>query len=246
MRDLERSVCGCDYGGTSGTTRQEAEQIARSLALHPGKRLLDVGAGSGWPGLYVAKLTECDVTLLDIPLPAIRIARERSMADGLSGRCNVVVADAAAMPFMDASFDALSHSDLLCCTPDKLGVLRECRRVGRDGARMVFTVVAPAPSLSPAERQVAIASGPRFVDTPEDYGILLDRSAWDLLQRTDVTDEVLQYLSAELHGMNARAEELTELLGSDALKERMKRQEALISAIDAGFLRREMFVARAG
>ena len=178
MQELERSVCGCDYGSTSGTTRQEAEQVAQLLAMRRGERLLDVGAGSGWPGLYFAMMSECEVTLVDIPLPAVRIARERAIADGLTERCNVVVADAAAMPFWAASFDALSHSDLLCCTPDKIGVLRECRRVARDAARMVFTVISPVPTLSDAERRRAIASGPKFVDTPTDYAVLLDQSAW--------------------------------------------------------------------
>ena len=45
MRDLERSVCGCDYGSTSLTTRREAERIAQLLELRPAAKLLDVGAG---------------------------------------------------------------------------------------------------------------------------------------------------------------------------------------------------------
>lgn len=44
MRDLERSVCGCDYGSTCWTTRREAERIAQLLELRPAAKLLDVGA----------------------------------------------------------------------------------------------------------------------------------------------------------------------------------------------------------
>ena len=33
MRELERSVCGCDYGSTSWTTRVEAERIAPLLTV---------------------------------------------------------------------------------------------------------------------------------------------------------------------------------------------------------------------
>ena len=124
MRDLERSVCGCDYGSTSWTTRAEAERIAQLLELRPDAKLLDVGAGSGWPGLYLAQFTNCDVVLVDLSLAALRIALERATTDSLSQRCEVIAADGAALPFKDASFDALSHSDVLCCTPDKLGVLR--------------------------------------------------------------------------------------------------------------------------
>ena len=45
--EIERRVCGCDYGGTSWTTVDEARQAAGLLRLGPGKRLLDIGAGSG-------------------------------------------------------------------------------------------------------------------------------------------------------------------------------------------------------
>ena len=92
MREMERVVCGCDYGGTSWTTRAEAEQVGRLLRLCPGKWLLELGAGSGWPGLFLARTTGCTVTLVDVPLEAIRIAAERAMADQLDGACSAAVA----------------------------------------------------------------------------------------------------------------------------------------------------------
>jgi SAM-dependent methyltransferase len=245
MRDLERSLCGCDYGSTGNATRQEIERIAELLKLRPGAKLLDVGAGSGWPGLFLAKLTGCDVVVVDIPVAALRIALERANADGQSERCGVVAADGVALPFRDATFDALSHSDLLCCTPDKFGVLRACRRVARDDARTVFTVIAPAPSLTDAERRTAVACGPKFVDTADDYADLLDRSGWQLKERMDLTVELLQFVRAEFEGMQARADALTDLFGSDEFADRIKRQEAMIDAVGAGLLRRELFVALA-
>src|SRR5438046_357159 len=81
MRDLERSVLGSDYGGTSWTTRREAGQIAELLGLRAGMRLLDVGAGAGWPGLYLAQVTGCDVVLTDRPFVGLQIALERSATD---------------------------------------------------------------------------------------------------------------------------------------------------------------------
>src|SRR5439155_26723501 len=113
-------------------------------------------------------------------------------ADGQAQRCDAVAADGAALPFRDASFDALNHSDVLCCTPDKLGVLRACRRVAREGSRMAFTVVALAPSLTDTERRIAMESGPKFVDTEDDYEVLLGRSGWCLHERTDLTATLLQ------------------------------------------------------
>ena len=246
MRDLERSICGCDYGSTGNTTRQEAEEVSRLLDLRSGTKLLDVGAGSGWPGLYLAQLTGCDLVVVDIPLAVLRIARERAAADGLADRCRAVVADGAALPFRDASFDALNHSDLLCCTPDKAGVLAECRRVARDGARMTFTTISLAPSLTDSDRRTTIECAPRFVDSDDDCEVLLGRSGWCLQEQTDLTAAFLRFMQAELDGMTIRAEALAHVFGPVEFTERVKRQQAGIAVIAAGFLRRELFVARAG
>ena len=164
MLDIERAVCGCDYGGTSWTTRGEAGRVAELLELGPGKRLLDVGGGAGWPGLYLARTSGCDVTLVDIPEEGMRIAAGRAGADELPGDCWVAVADGGALPFKAGSFDAISHSDVLCCLEAKRTVLNACRQVIRREGRVVFTVVTIAPDLSPSQHDQAVEFGPPFVD----------------------------------------------------------------------------------
>jgi ubiquinone/menaquinone biosynthesis C-methylase UbiE len=73
-----------------------------------------VGAGSGWPSLYVARETGCQVVLSDIPREGMRIASERAVAEGLHERCWPVVADGSSLPFMSGQFDAVYHCDVLC------------------------------------------------------------------------------------------------------------------------------------
>ena len=95
MLSIERSVCGCDYGATSWTTQAEAQEMASLLQLERQTMLLDLGSGSGWPALYMAKITGCDVALVDLPVEGLRIARTRAQQDSNSGACWVAVADAA-------------------------------------------------------------------------------------------------------------------------------------------------------
>ena len=243
VRDLERSVQGCDYGATSWTTRREAGRIAELLALRPAVRLLDVGAGAGWPGLYLAQLTGCNVVLADLPLVGLQVALERAAADGFEERCRAVVADGAALPFAASSFDALSHSDVLCCMPAKLSMLCACRRVARSGARMVFSVIALAASLSASERQIAIESGPGFVDADGDYALLLEQSGWGVQERIDVTAEFAQTIRNSLEAMKLRVEALTAVLGVDEFANRVTRQQGTLAAVDRGLLKREIFAA---
>jgi SAM-dependent methyltransferase len=246
MREIERRVLGCDYGGTSWTTRDEAARIVDLLRLRPAVRLLDVGAGSGWPGLYLAKLANCEVVLVDVPITGLQIAIERATADDMRRQCEVAVADGAALPFSDRNFDALNHSDVLCCLAEKSRVLRECRRVARDGARMVFSVISPAPYLSAEQHRVAVQAGPPHVDAPADYGVLLREANWVLLERIDATEDFMRALRDRNEAVEAAKDALIEMLGSDEYDMRRKHRQDTMSAVADGLLRREIFVAQAG
>lgn len=113
-RDLERRVIGSDFGANGYTTVAQADLLAERLNLSPGKRLLDVGSGRGWPGLYLAKTTGCAVVLTDLPEEAMRSAAHRAGWEGLSDRAHITVASARRLPFEKASYDGIVHTDVLC------------------------------------------------------------------------------------------------------------------------------------
>lgn len=243
MRQIERRVCGCDYGGTSWTTRHEALEAGKELELGPGTRLLEVGAGSGWPGLYLAGKTGCDVTLVDLPFEGLRIAAERATADGLAGECWVAVADGAALPLESGCFDTVLYSDVLCCLEEKLSVLRECRRVLRTGGKMVFTVISIRPNLSPADYVRAAACGPPFIETAVDYPEMLRQAGWKIANHVDLTPDYEGSLKRFLHEEETHAEELRDLLGDADYLETLGRRRRTHSAIQEGLIQREMFSA---
>jgi SAM-dependent methyltransferase len=111
---LERDVIGGDYGANSYTTVKQADVLLKRLQLKRGQRLLDVGAGRGWPGLYLAKQSGCDVVLTDLPIEGISETRRRARKDRLHRRSDCVLAGGANLPFSPKSFDAIVHSDVLC------------------------------------------------------------------------------------------------------------------------------------
>jgi ubiquinone/menaquinone biosynthesis C-methylase UbiE len=243
MLEIERAVCGCDYGGTSWTTREEAERVGRLLGLRPGARFLDVGAGAGWPGVYMARVTGCDVALLDVPLEGLRIALRRAVAEQLSGDCWVMAADASALPLGNAGFDAIGHSDLLCCLEAKAAVLQECRRVVRADGRMAFTVISIAPALSPEDYRRAVQAGPLFKETAVPYPAMLEQTGWRITDHFDLTVEYAEAARRMLREEEARADRLARVLGAAELSDTLARRRRTIEALDRGLLRRELIVA---
>jgi ubiquinone/menaquinone biosynthesis C-methylase UbiE len=213
------------------------------LQLRPGVRLLEVGAGCGWPGLYLAKMSGCDIALVDLPLAGLRIAAERAVKDCISGACWIAVADAATLPFRGGSFDAVSHSDVLCCLREKRAALEACRRVVCDSGRMVFTVISVAPGLSPEDCRRAVASGPEFIVSETDYQTLLAQAGWTVLNCQDVTMDYAASCRRNLRADEERKEGLQTLLGAPALAERLAGWRSKITALDEGLLRRELFAA---
>jgi ubiquinone/menaquinone biosynthesis C-methylase UbiE len=245
MRTLEKAVLGCDFGGTSWTTRSQADKIPQALGLGPGTNLLEIGAGTGWPGLYMASQSGCEVTLLDIPVNALRQANQRAEEEKVESICRSVAASGTAMPFAAASFNAIGHSDVLCCLPDKLEMLKECRRVITDNAKMLFYVIAPKRGLSGPDLVEACEVGPPFVGVPDNYEALLDVSGWMVLENTDLTDDYLQALNRFVTGLEAGATEIRKLQGNDEFIDHLARRRSQIDAIERGLLERELFLVEA-
>ncbi len=110
---MEMEVFGASEGMRGYTTVAQADALAERLALRPGMRLLDIGAGRGWPGLYLARTTGCQVVLTDLPLAALHSGMERARRRRLDERCSFLVSSGTHLPFRRQVFDAIVHTDVL-------------------------------------------------------------------------------------------------------------------------------------
>jgi SAM-dependent methyltransferase len=124
------------YDASLATTEigLSARRVALRLLGEPRGRLLDVGCGTG---VHTAAFADAGWAVLGVDMSEdqLRLARRRG--------CDVVKADAAALPFEDASFDAVAsmwtHTDV-----DDFGAaVREAARVLRPAAPLVYVGVHP-------------------------------------------------------------------------------------------------------
>ena len=131
-------------------TGRATREFALGLLDSGSGALLDVGCGTGG---HTAAFQELgwSVTGVDVSEDQLRLARRRGL--------DVTQADAAALPFEDASFDAavsiFTHTDV----GDFAAVTREVARVLRAGAPFVYTGVHPC-FVGPHSRFVAAEGVP--------------------------------------------------------------------------------------
>ena len=114
------------------------ERLREVLAPAPGERLLEIGVGTGYYSFDLAEWVgpEGTLELFDLQQEfldhVLRGAGERGLANLVPTR-----GDATALPYDDASVDAVVLIAVLGEIPDSAAALREIRRVLKPGGRLV-------------------------------------------------------------------------------------------------------------
>jgi SAM-dependent methyltransferase len=102
--------------------------------------VLDVAAGTGEPGLTLARMVSGGkVVLTDLADGMLQVARDKAAARGTTN-AEFQTADASALPFEDESFDAVSCRLGYMFFPDMQLAAQEMARVLKPGGRIATTV----------------------------------------------------------------------------------------------------------
>jgi arsenite methyltransferase len=131
-QDWVRTVLGDSFhpGGADLSAR-----LVRGLHLPPGSRVLDVACGIGTTARLMARDFGLDVIGLDAS--ASNVATAESLVRG--GTAAFVTGDAAALPFPDASFDAVVCECAVSTFADQPRVAAEFARVLKPGGALGVT-----------------------------------------------------------------------------------------------------------
>src|SRR5579884_2905814 len=117
------------YDETRAASPSVLRALRRALEGAPGRRLADVGGGTGNYALAL-KAEGWDPLVVDRSAEML----SRAAAKGLA----VVQADAQRLPFEAESFDAVTMISMLHHVEDRQKALAEARRVLRPGGRLVL------------------------------------------------------------------------------------------------------------
>jgi SAM-dependent methyltransferase len=122
-----------DYAVVGTTLQIVGEELCEALDLRAGQKVLDVAAGNGNATLAAARRW-CDVISTDYVPSLLERGRARADAEGLTVQFKE--ADAEALDFADASFDAVVSTFGVMFTPDQDRAAAELLRVCKSGGRI--------------------------------------------------------------------------------------------------------------
>jgi demethylmenaquinone methyltransferase/2-methoxy-6-polyprenyl-1,4-benzoquinol methylase len=148
------------------------------------QRYLDLGCGTGKMGIEIVR--RCRTARVVGLYPAERmleIARAKAAAAGLAGSVTFLTGDAADLPFGDGEFAGIVTAFCIRNVADRLGAMREMRRVLAPGGRaVILELTVPSNPLLAAghrlySRYLVPLAGGLIARSREAYQYLVDSVA---------------------------------------------------------------------
>jgi ubiquinone/menaquinone biosynthesis C-methylase UbiE len=143
FRDIFREVYGDDYpeqaNPLSFVTNTDLLSIVEHINVGPGKTFIDLGCGSGGPGLWIAQQTGANYLGIDFSQNALEKANQRISEFELNGTAKFQLGDITALELPENSFDGAISLDVISFIPDTSAAISEIARILRPNAYFIFT-----------------------------------------------------------------------------------------------------------
>jgi sarcosine/dimethylglycine N-methyltransferase len=122
-------------------SRQTVERMLNKLQtqLDSNKKVLDIGAGYGGAGRYMAKHYGCYVTCQNLSETQNDRDRQMNKEQGLDHLIDVEGGNFEDLPFADASYDVVWCQDSILHSANRKAVLKEAYRLLKPGGEFIFT-----------------------------------------------------------------------------------------------------------
>jgi sarcosine/dimethylglycine N-methyltransferase len=172
---------------------------ANVLRLGPASRVLDIGSGIGGPARYLAHITGCHVTALELQPELHEIGVDLTRRSGLAAQVTHLCGDALTYPLPLAGFDAfVSWLAILHISDRPRLFARLARALRARGQCYVEDLCQRAPF---APRDLADLRGVVYgitVTSPEDYAADLRSAGFAEVATTDLTSDWAPYAAERL------------------------------------------------
>ncbi|MFH8367649.1 SAM-dependent methyltransferase [Streptomyces sp. NPDC018031] len=189
------------------------DMMIKRLGVGPGDRVLDIGCGVGGPAVRLAKATGAEVVGINVSVKQVEKANALAESEGVSGKVGFQHGDAMALPFEDASFDAVWMLESVMQMPSRAAAFAEAARVLRPGGRLTLTDNFEREPITEERRPVIEKILQSYLTQPpasfDDYPAVLREAGLRCTEVLDVSENTSKQSTKRL--MEAAMKNMAEL-----------------------------------
>ncbi|MBN0042926.1 methyltransferase domain-containing protein [Streptomyces actuosus] len=197
-----------DDSSVQAATDRLTDLVTERLVPAEGQHLLDVGCGHGSTAARIVAHHAVRITGISVSDYQVDLANSRPLPSSLPGRATFQLADAMENPFDDETFDGAYAIESLMHMKDKQAAVGHIARVLRPGGRLVIAEHSLAGELEApdAARMADAYAYFKFSLTTDMYGELLREAGLEVVDHTDITDNVRRCYDGMISGWRDAAD----------------------------------------
>ncbi len=219
-------------------SRRTVEKIAEQLNPQRVWNILDLGAGYGGTGRYLAAKYGCRVESLN--LSEVQNERNRRMTaeQGLTDLIKVTDGSFEQIPSEDETFDAIWSQDAFLHSGNREAVIKEAARVLKSGGDFIFTDImqaddCPEGVLTPVYARIHLDS----LGSPSFYGKVTADYGMKEIAFLDHSEQLPNHYGRVLSEITERYDEITQYCSKEYIDRMMEGLRHWINAGKNGHLR---------
>lgn len=231
--DIHIGLYESEDDAISEASRRTVERmVSVSSRLTPQARVLDLGAGYGGSGRYLAKKLGCSVECLNISRTQNDRNEQLNREQGLADKVKVTHGSFESIPSPDGSFDVVWSQDSFLHSGRRRDVMAEVARVLAPGGELIFTDIMQSDDCPPGVLQPildriyleTLGSVSFYREAAADLGL-------EYVDFVDLSPQLPSHYGRVLGELESRDAEMAEKCGR-AYVDRMKK--GLRHWVDAG------------
>lgn len=222
----------------SDASHQTVELITSKLkTIGPDSRVIDLGAGYGGTGRYLAKKFGCHVTCLNLSDRQNERNRMLTSEQGLDDKVEVLHASFEDIPEDDASYDIVWSQDSFLHSGDRRKVLEEIDRILKPGGELIFTDPmqaddCPEGVLQPVYDRLELSS----LGAPGWYTEQLESLGFERIEYLPLMEHLRAHYDRVGTTLATRQNEFTGVISAEYITRMLTGLKNWVDAADNGYL----------